>query len=284
MKRLIVLVVLLVLTACTSPSVNLVPPETRAAQTLAAMPKPTTVVPPSSTPVPTDTPPVGPPTPILDLALPGAYCVPPTGTRTQALVTKVLDGETIEVVAGLETLRVRYIGLDAPNVGNPPEWQAAQSYGFNSNLVTGKVITLVKDVSETDASGALLRYVVAGNVFVNYEMVRQGFARAFSMSPDVACDNSLVAAQVEAQGAVRGVWAPTPIPTATITPTPTITFTPRPATATSVPPCSCNARKNCSQFSSQLQAQTCYNYCLRNFNVAVLPDQNNNGRVCEGLP
>lgn len=284
MKRLILLIILLALTACSAPPLELVPPATLAAQTLAAMPKPTTPAPPTAVPVPTATSPSGPPTPALDLNLPGAYCIPANTTRTHALVTKVLDGGEIEVVIGLETLRVRYIGLTAPGISAPAEWQAAQSYGYNSNLVNGKVITLIKDVSETDASGALLRYVVADNVFVNYEMVRQGYARTASMPPDLACDNALVAAQVEAQGAVRGVWQPTPIPTSTITPTPTITFTPLPFTSTPEEVCGCKSRKSCTQFTSQRQAQNCYNYCLKTYNVNVLPDNNNNGRVCEGLP
>lgn len=284
MKRLVCLVALLVLTACAPASVSIIPPGTLAAQTLAALPTPFI---PTDTPIPataTETPSSAPPTPALNLSIPGAYCLPANAPRIQALVTKVLDGDTLEAVAGLQSFNVRLIGMDAPAIASPPEWQAGQAYGFLSNLVSGKVVTLVQDVTPTDQDGVQLRYVVVDNAFVNYEMVRLGYGRISSMSPNIACDNSLIAAQVEAQTAVRGMWQPTPVPTFTITFTPTITTTPLPSTATSEPPCTCNTRKSCSQFTSQRAAQACYNYCMKNFNVPVLQDQNNNGRVCEGLP
>lgn len=289
MKRLIFLLVLLVLTACTAQSsVDLVPPQTLAAQTLAALPRTDTPIPPTPIP-PSPTVPSGPPTPVIDLNLPGAYCLPTNTPRTTGLVTKVLDGDTIEVATTFQTIRVRYIGIDAPNIaataGGAPEWQAGQSAGFNTNLVNGKNVILIQDEVDLDpAANTYLRYVIADNVFVNYELVRQGLARAASMPPNTACDNAFISAQVEAQGAVRGVWQPTPVPTWTVSPTPSITPTSLPATATEEPPCTCNAQKSCAQFSSQSQAQACYNYCLRAFDRPVLEDKNRNGRVCEGLP
>jgi micrococcal nuclease len=288
MKRLVFLLVgLLLVSACASPvSVNQAPPATRAALTLAAMPRLSTNTPlPTDTPTPTTAPPVGPPTPALDLTIPGAYCLPTNTNRSRVLVTRIIDGETIEVASTFQTFIVRYIGIDAPNLSPAQEWQAAQAYGYNTNLVSGKNVTLVEDmVNQDPATGVYLRYVIADNAFVNYEIVRQGFAKVSSMPPNSACDNAFIAAQVEAQAAISGMWQPTPLPTWTNTPTPTITFTPGPVTPTSPPPCSCDAQKTCSQFQSQRQAQACYNYCIRNFNTYVLRDNNNNGLVCEGLP
>jgi hypothetical protein len=142
----------------------------------------------------------------------------------------------------------------------------------------------VQDVTHTDAGGVHPRYVIANNAFVNYEIVRQGFALAVEEPPDVACKDSFLAAQVEAQSAVRGVWQPTPVPTFTRAPTGTPTRTPGPATPTSQPPCVCSAGYSCSSFRNQSEAQSCYNYCLRSGFGPILRDQNNNGLVCEGLP
>ncbi|MFM8322070.1 MAG: thermonuclease family protein [Chloroflexota bacterium] len=285
MKRLTCLVVLLLLlAACASPAAEIVPAGTLAAQTLAARPVTNTPIPPSAVP-PTATIPSGPPTPVLDLNLPGAYCLPQDSPRSQGLVTKIVDGETLEIAYGQSVVTVKLIGVDAPSIGNPPEWQAAQAYGFAVSLVNGKTVTLVQDAQNFDPqTGQFSFYVLSGNTFVNYEMIRQGFGRAVSQPPNVSCDNAFIAAQVEAQGSVRGVWQATPAPTWTISPTPTITFTPAPATPTTTPPCACKANKSCSQFTSQAAAQQCYNYCRRNFNIFVLPDNNNNGKVCEGLP
>jgi len=283
MKRLSFLLVTLLLAGCL-PTIELVDPATLAAQTMAAMPK-TATLGPTHTPLPTSTATLDtrPPTPMIDLTLAGAYCLPTNTTRNTGLVTKVLDGGTIEVATNNQTWVVKYIGLDAPSIVTPIEWQAAQSLGLNESLVNGRTVTLIQDVSVTDAQGYYPRYVIAGNTFVNYEIVRQGMASAVAIPPDIACQNSLLAAQVEAQAAVSGIWQPTPLPTFTLAPSATITNTPGPATATSLPPCSCRAY-TCNAFPTQSRAQACYDYCLRVGFGPVLNDNNHNGRVCEGLP
>jgi hypothetical protein len=195
-----------------------------------------------------------------------------------------VDGDTIEVASGNEMWVVHYIGLDAPEITAPAEWQAAQSLAYNESLVSGRTITMIQDVTNADVNGVRPRYVIVNNAFINYEILRQGFALTQEESPDLACKDSFLAAQVEAQSAVRGVWQPTPVPTFTRAPTATVTNTPGPATPTSLPPCVCSRGYTCSNFGSQGAAQSCYNYCLRSGFGPILRDNNANGRVCEGLP
>jgi endonuclease YncB( thermonuclease family) len=284
MKRLILFLIILALVGCMPPLPTMVPAATLAAQTMAAIPKTDTpTLTATSTATLTPTPDLSTPTPLLDLTAPGAYCLPTNTERIQALVTKVLDGQTIEVAARNQTFRVRYLGLNAPKIAPTIEWQAPQALALNEHLVAGGYVTLIRDITDTDAEGFYLRYVVANNVFVNYEMVLQGYASVNAAPPDVACENSLIAAQVEAQSAVLGIWQPTPAPTWTISPTPTITLTPGPPTSTRMPPCNCNARYSCNMFSTHKQAQSCFDYCRKTYGVQVLPDNNRNGLVCEGL-
>ena len=66
----------------------------------------------------------------------------------------------------------------------------------------------MKDVSETDKYGRLLRYVFAGDTFVNFELVNQGFAAAASFPPDVSCDGMVHLAEEDARSHARGLWAP----------------------------------------------------------------------------
>jgi endonuclease YncB( thermonuclease family) len=54
-------------------------------------------------------------------------------------------------------------------------------------LVYGKDVSLVADVSNKDENGRLLRYVVAGNTFVNLEMIFQKLGTAVDIPPDSAC-------------------------------------------------------------------------------------------------
>ncbi len=153
------------------------------------------------------------------------------------LVTRIIDGDTVELANGQ---RLRYIGIDTPEMsGDCYAWEAKQK---NAELVLNQWVKLVKDVSETDRYGRLLRYVYVGSgpdeVFVNAELVRQGYAFAYTYPPDVAFADLFVQLQQEAREAERGLWSAcvtlTPTETATATPTETGTWTPTP-TATETP-------------------------------------------------
>jgi len=279
----IILILFLLLPACVPAPLTLVPIDTVVAETMAAMPKTKTPVPPTFTKVPIPTIDLSTPTPEFNPTIAGAYCIPLNTARTKALVTNVLDGQTIQVASGNQTYKVRYIGLNAPKLSPTIEWRAPQSKSANEGLVNGKYVVLIKDVSDVDEGGTYLRYVIADNVFVNYEMIREGYASMNIIPPDAACGNAFTAAQVEAQAGVRGVWEATPVPTFTITPTPTITLTP---TQTKVGICNCSGRRlACADFSSKSQAQSCFNYCLNlGFGDIFGLDKNHNGKVCAGYP
>lgn len=122
-------------------------------------------------------------------------------------MSRVIDGDTIDVRIGNQTYRVRYIGIDTPERGDVYFYQSSEA---NRRLVEGKKVTLVKDVSEVDRYDRLLRYVFVGEIFVNYELIRQGYAYAYTYPPDVACADVFVAAQRAAREFERGFWKPTP--------------------------------------------------------------------------
>lgn len=122
-------------------------------------------------------------------------------------VSRVVDGDTIKLENG-ET--VRYIGIDTPETVDPR--RAVGCFGKeasdkNKELVLGKEVRLVKDVSETDTYKRLLRYVYVGDLFVNEYLVREGFARASSYPPDVRHRDLFRDAEREAREAKRGLWA-----------------------------------------------------------------------------
>ena len=119
-------------------------------------------------------------------------------------MTHVIDGDTIEVTIDGTTSRVRYIGIDTPENGDTAS--LASSY-YNRQLVEGKAVILVKDQSETDQYGRLLRYVIVGNTFVNYQLVIKGYADTSTFPPDVACVDTFIAAKQTAWKNRLGLWA-----------------------------------------------------------------------------
>jgi len=153
-----------------------------------------------------------------------SWCIPYNNPTTQAQVIRVVDSLTIEVRILDQEYTVRYIGLSAPELGEGDP-RAGWATAKNSELVAGKSVLLIQDKSDTDSEGRLLRYVIAGGIFVNREMIEIGYAQAATMPPDITCDPTFQETEILAKAAQRGLWAPlpTPIPTRYIpsaTPTP----------------------------------------------------------------
>ncbi|RMD66387.1 nuclease [Candidatus Parcubacteria bacterium] len=161
-------------------------------------------------------------TPTVTLpAIDVAACVPDDTKREVGIVSKVVDGDTIEVTINGEVFSVRYIGINTPEMG---DYFGVYSANKNSELVSWQWVTLVKDVSETDRYGRLLRYVFVGDVFVNYELVRQGFAEATNYPPDESCEKVFREAAVQARTNQIGLWKPTvtPVPPPIAVPPPSV--------------------------------------------------------------
>jgi micrococcal nuclease len=134
-------------------------------------------------------------------------CVNATANRTSVgIVTKIVDGDTIHVAINGTNYTVRYIGIDAPENTTKNERLGADATERDKELVAGKRVILVKDVSETDRYGRLLRYVFADNVFVNYELVREGYAEATPYPPDTSCKQVFYDAKLLAQQEHRELW------------------------------------------------------------------------------
>jgi micrococcal nuclease len=187
-------------------------------QTIAAAP----VERPTYTPYPTNTPyntpaavviivtpttgitPLPSPTSTPDQTALDAKCIPQNTERQDAQLVKVVSGDTIEVLIDGDLYTVRYIGIDALGslsyIGN-------YSRNKNFELVINKDLTLVKDATNSNPAGHLLRYVLADDQFVNLELAKEGYASAASLPPDTACDAAFKAAEEGAKTYLSGIWA-----------------------------------------------------------------------------
>ena len=195
-------------------------PATTRSPTETETPTPTAIATPTlmatETPTPTATPTHTPtPTPTMEFG------------RVLVLVTKVISGDTIEVAMGEQTLRVRYLLIDAPEQDEPYGLLARQR---NAALVQSQAVFIEPDGPDADASGALLRYVfLPGERFVNELLVRDGLARFVASPGATRREYTLREAQVQAMVSGVGQWStPTPVPQVTLTPTPVVTTTPVP--------------------------------------------------------
>ena len=104
-------------------------------------------------------------------------------------VGRVIDGDTLELIDGQS---VRLIGMDTPEVGEACYSQATQKL---ISLISGNLVYLEKDVSETDRYGRLLRYVHVDGLFVNEALVYEGYAYAVEYPPDTKYASQLADAE-----------------------------------------------------------------------------------------
>lgn len=122
----------------------------------------------------------------------GQACLTPTIIITDkqtVKVVRVIDGDTIEIEG---KQKVRYIGINTPEIYHDTTGKktgeqcfANESYLENKKLVEGKTVTLVKDISDKDKYGRLLRYVYSGDQFVNEYLIQNGFAKIMTIKPDI---------------------------------------------------------------------------------------------------
>ena len=127
----------------------------------------------------------------------------PTEGRTAAVVTRIIDGDTIEVdIAGI-LYRVRYIGIDTPERNQPGYDEATLA---NRDLVGGRTVELEKDISEIDRYGRLLRYVWVNGEMVNALLVESGYAQVVTYPPDVKYQAEFLELQRQAQQEGLGLW------------------------------------------------------------------------------
>jgi micrococcal nuclease len=132
-----------------------------------------------------------------------------TGQRARAYVSRVVDGDTVEVRIGGREDDVRYIGIDTPESVKPEapvECFGNRASALNQRLVEHREVRLVFDRERRDVYGRLLAYVYVGKRFVNADLVRLGYARTLTIPPNVAHAGLFGRLARAAGRAGRGLW------------------------------------------------------------------------------
>ncbi len=133
-------------------------------------------------------------------------------TEPNAVVEYIVDGDTIDLAIDGRVERVRLIGIDTPET-NPEdvvECYGAEATSFVTELVpVGTPVRIERDVENRDDYGRLLGYVYRADdgIFVNYELVRQGYATPLSIEPNTAHADLFVQAAIDAESADAGLWS-----------------------------------------------------------------------------
>jgi len=129
-------------------------------------------------------------------------------------VTRVIDGDTVEVQRGARVLTVRLIGMDTPETVHPSE--PVECFGpaatrFANDRLLGREVTLEYDASQgrLDYYGRTLAYLwVEGRSMrlFNDAAVRQGFALEYTYDTAYAWQSRFMRDERMARQQQRGVW------------------------------------------------------------------------------
>jgi micrococcal nuclease len=203
---------------------------------------------------------------------------PPAGDVVS--VTRIIDGDTLEVSTGE---KVRLIGIDTPETKHPS--RPVECFGAHATehatalMGPGTNVRLVYDVERTDRYGRTLAYVyrISDGLFVNMQMVRDGFAVVATYPPNVAHVEEFLAAEREARSNNRGLWgacggADTP------------TESSGSPSQTPAPSGGGGGDRDCSDFSSHREAQAFFEAEGGPGRDPHRLDGDNDGLACESLP
>jgi micrococcal nuclease len=138
----------------------------------------------------------------------------PISNQNEFMVTKVVDGDTIEISHFGRIEKVRLIGIDTPETLDPRK--PVQCFGKEASqntksLLEGKKVRIETDpnVGERDKYNRLLGYVWIGqNRLINQELISQGFAHEYTYrSQHYKYQSEFKNAEIHAKQESLGFWS-----------------------------------------------------------------------------
>jgi micrococcal nuclease len=154
------------------------------------------------------------------LPAPAGESAPGAPAVTRAEVIRHTDGDTarFRLASGSEE-RVRFIGIDTPEVGERAEPFGEEAAAYTADAIpVGTTVWLETDTELRDEYGRLLAYVwleepTTGDAaevrehMLNARLVLDGYANAYTYPPNVKYTDVLTDLQAEAREGGRGFWA-----------------------------------------------------------------------------
>lgn len=146
------------------------------------------------------------------------------GELQEAVVERVVDGDTLKVSVDGQSERIRLIGIDTPESVAPQadrnSEEGDEASAHTKSLVhVGQTVYLETDAEDVDRYDRKLRYVwlevpedrsdrdEVATKMLNGVIVSDGYAKARDYAPNTAHSEALHALQAEAEDAGRGLWA-----------------------------------------------------------------------------
>jgi micrococcal nuclease len=142
-----------------------------------------------------------------------ATTMSPGALDANATIGYIVDGDTVDVILDGREERIRLIGIDTPETkqrDTPIECFGPEATAFIESLLPiGTPVRIERDTVNRDDYGRLLGYVFRADdgIFVNYEIVRQGFAQPLTIEPNTTHAALFVDASRAAERDDIGLWS-----------------------------------------------------------------------------
>lgn len=128
-------------------------------------------------------------------------------------VSRVIDGDTIDVSIDGKVERLRLIGIDTPETVDPRK--PVECFGVEASnkaktLLIGKKVSLESDDSqgELDKYNRLLRYVfLEDGTNINLLMIKEGYAHEYTYNLPYKYQTEFKNAQKQAEANKAGLWS-----------------------------------------------------------------------------
>ncbi|MCF7845026.1 MAG: thermonuclease family protein [Kiritimatiellales bacterium] len=128
---------------------------------------------------------------------------PPLPSVEEAIITRVVDGDTLTILLKGKMEYVRIIGIDAPEKDECFYTQATEQM---KSLTEGKRAILESKTDENrDKYDRLLRYVSVDGIDVGGQMIFEGFAKNYPWFPHPR-NETYDAIEREAKKSELGLW------------------------------------------------------------------------------
>ncbi len=133
--------------------------------------------------------------------------------EANAVVERIVDGDTLVVVVDGAEERVRLIGMNTPESVDrrrPVMCFGKEASAHLDELVpAGTPVRLERDVEVRDRYDRLLAYLyrASDGLFVNLAMVTDGYAQQYTFPPNVAHTDAIGRAERQARADGTGLWS-----------------------------------------------------------------------------
>jgi micrococcal nuclease len=141
------------------------------------------------------------------------HTVAERGSASNAVVVRVVDGDTVDVRIGHHRERIRLIGVNTPETVDPRK--PVECFGPEASAHTkhllppGTPVLVERDAEPRDDYGRLLAYVhrATDGLFVNLDLAERGFAVPLRIEPNSGHADEFQAAADRAMRSGLGLWS-----------------------------------------------------------------------------